>query len=38
MIEAIEACKSFDKICAVDRASIQIKEGNVFGLVGTNGA
>lgn len=38
MIEAIEVCKSFDKICAVDRVSIQIKEGNVFGLVGTNGA
>ena len=38
MIEAIEVCKSFDGIRAVDRVSVQIKEGYVFGLVGTNGA
>lgn len=38
MIEAIEVCKKFDGIYAVDHVSVQIKEGNVFGLVGTNGA
>ena len=38
MIESIEVCKSFEGIRAVDRVTVQIKEGYVFGLVGTNGA
>lgn len=38
MIEAINVSKTFDDIKAVDRVSATIKEGNVFGLVGTNGA
>lgn len=38
MIEAVNVSKQFDKIKAVDQISATIKEGNVFGLVGTNGA
>ncbi len=38
MIEARSLCKSFDDIKAVDNVSATIREGNVFGLVGTNGA
>lgn len=38
MIEAVNLNKSFDEIKAVDNVSATIKEGNVFGLVGTNGA
>lgn len=38
MIEAIGVSKTFDKIKAVDNITATIKEGNVFGLVGTNGA
>ncbi len=38
MIEAIEVSKQFDSIKAVDQVSVKIKEGNVFGLIGTNGA
>jgi ABC-2 type transport system ATP-binding protein len=38
MIEAIEVSKQFDDIKAVDQVSVKIKEGNVFGLIGTNGA
>ncbi len=38
MIEAINASKQFDGIQAVDRVSVSIREGNVFGLIGTNGA
>lgn len=38
MIEAAEISKSFGDIKAVDRISLTIKEGNVFGLIGTNGA
>lgn len=38
MIEAIKVSKQFDKIKAVDQVSITISEGNVFGLIGTNGA
>ncbi len=38
MIEAAEVSKSFGDIKAVDNISITIKEGNVFGLIGTNGA
>lgn len=38
MIEAISVSKQFDKIKAVDGVNAVIKEGNVFGLVGTNGA
>lgn len=38
MIEAVQVSKQFDKIKAVDGISITIKEGNVFGLIGTNGA
>lgn len=38
MIEAINVSKQFDGIKAVDQVSVTIKEGNVFGLIGTNGA
>jgi ABC-type multidrug transport system, ATPase component len=38
MIEAVQVSKQFDKIKAVDQISLTIKEGNVFGLIGTNGA
>lgn len=38
MIEAVKVSKQFDKIKAVDQVSVTIKEGTVFGLIGTNGA
>lgn len=38
MIEAVNVSKQFDKIKAVDKVSVAIKEGNIFGLLGTNGA
>ena len=38
MIEAVNVSKQFDTIKAVDRVTATIVEGNVFGLVGTNGA
>lgn len=38
MIETSEISKSFGNIKAVDNISLSIKEGNVFGLIGTNGA
>jgi len=38
MIEAKNISKSFDDIKAVDNISIKIREGCVFGLIGTNGA
>lgn len=38
MIELINMNKSFDGLKAVDNISVNIKEGNVFGLIGTNGA
>ena len=38
MIEAISVSKQFDRIKAVNEISLSIKEGNVFGLIGTNGA
>lgn len=38
MIEAINVSKQFDGIKALDQVSVTIKEGNVFGLIGTNGA
>lgn len=38
MIEVKEISKSFDGIKALDMVSFRIQEGNVFGLVGTNGA
>lgn len=38
MIEAVQVSKQFDKIKAVNQISLSIKEGNVFGLIGTNGA
>lgn len=38
MIEAINVSKSFEDIKAVDHISAKIMDGNVFGLVGTNGA
>ena len=36
MIELINMNKSFDGLKAVDNISVNIKEGNVFGLIGTN--
>ncbi|RGY99470.1 ABC transporter ATP-binding protein [Clostridium sp. AM58-1XD] len=38
MIEAINLTKRFDDITAVDHLNAQIKDGSVFGLIGTNGA
>ena len=38
MIELRNVTKQFDNIIAVDHVSVTIKEGNVFGLIGTNGA
>jgi ABC-2 type transport system ATP-binding protein len=38
MIEATMVSKKFDKINALDQVTATIREGNVFGLVGTNGA
>ena len=38
MIETKNICKSFDDIKAVDNISLTISDGNVFGLIGTNGA
>src|SRR5574344_1799200 len=38
MIEAFNITKSFDDIKAIDNVSITIAEGQVFGLIGTNGA
>ena len=38
MIEAVNLTKRFDNITAVDHINAVIKDGNVFGLIGTNGA
>lgn len=38
MIEAIGVSKKFDAIDAVNLVSVNMKEGTVFGLIGTNGA
>lgn len=38
MIKAENLTKRFDDIMAVDHVSAEIREGNVFGLIGTNGA
>ena len=38
MIEAINLSKSFENIKALDNINANIKEGSVFGLIGTNGA
>lgn len=38
MIETVNVTKKFEKIKAVDQVTVTIREGNVFGLVGTNGA
>ena len=38
MIEAVKLTKRFDDIVAVDHINATIKDGCVFGLIGTNGA
>lgn len=38
MIKAENLTKRFDDIVAVDHVSAEIREGSVFGLIGTNGA
>ena len=38
MIEAINLSKNFEDIKALDNINANIKEGSVFGLIGTNGA
>ena len=38
MIETINVSKKFDKLTAVDRLSLKIDDGSIFGLTGTNGA
>lgn len=38
MIEAVNLTKRYDNIVAVDRINATIRDGSVFGLIGTNGA
>jgi neutral amino acid transport system ATP-binding protein len=38
MLSAIDLCKSFGGIQAVDRASIDVPRGSITGLIGPNGA
>lgn len=38
MIEAVNLTKRFDDIVAVDNINATIRDGSVFGLIGTNGA
>ena len=38
MIEAANLTKRFDDILAVDHINATIRDGSVFGLIGTNGA
>ena len=38
MIESVSLTKRFDDVTAVDHIDAEIREGSVFGLVGTNGA
>lgn len=38
MIKAENVTKKFDDIMAVDHVNAEIREGSVFGLIGTNGA
>ncbi len=38
MIKALNVTKKFDNITAVDNVTAEIKDGTVFGLIGTNGA
>ena len=38
MIETVNLTKRFDDIVAVDNINAQIRDGSVFGLIGTNGA
>ena len=38
MIRIEKVSKRFEEIQAVDNVSLTIREGNVFGLIGTNGA
>ena len=38
MITAVEATKKFDDIVAVDHINATIRDGSVFGLIGSNGA
>ncbi len=38
MIEILDISKRFEEVQAVDHVSITIREGSVFGLIGTNGA
>lgn len=38
MIETSGLTKRFDDILAVDHISAKIRDGSVFGLIGTNGA
>lgn len=38
MIQAVKLTKRFEDITAVDHIDAAIREGSVFGLIGTNGA
>lgn len=38
MLKADKLTKLFDNILAVDNVTAEVKEGNVFGLIGSNGA
>ncbi len=38
MIEVKDVSKSYDSIKALDEFSLQIKEGEIFGLIGSNGS
>jgi len=37
-IEAVALTKSFDDLTAVDRLNLTVEEGEIFGLVGPDGA
>lgn len=37
MIQAVKLTKRFEDITAVDHIDAAIREGSVFGLIGTNG-
>ena len=37
-IEAVALTKSFDNLTAVDRLNLTVEEGEIFGLVGPDGA
>ena len=37
-LELNDVCKSFGQVCAVDKLSVQVAAGNIYGFLGPNGA